>query len=76
MTYYFTFVLETEISADKLYDSGCDDSLVYSMAGVNYITFDREANSLEEALESAKQNVETAGGIVVNTLFPYHGENA
>ena len=50
---------------DALYESGCDDALVGSSHGVQYLDFDREAHSREEAILTAIANVESVDGVEV-----------
>lgn len=64
-TYQFTLVLKnvdetTDNLEDSLYEAGCDDALINFRGGTVYLDFDREAPSLEEAVISAVQNVESA----------------
>ena len=64
-TYEFSLVLKaaeiTNEDCDALYQAGCDDGTVVTREGVTYIAFDREAESLEEAIRSASANVRAAG---------------
>ena len=65
-TFEFTIVLGnltevTEESADKLYESGCDDGTFTSGNGQAEVQFDRDAATLEAAVESAIAQVESAG---------------
>ncbi len=46
---------------DVLYEAGCDDGSVVTRNGVTYIAFDREAESLEDAIRSATAQVRAAG---------------
>lgn len=50
---------------DALYEAGCDDALVSVVDGTLHVDFDRVARSLEEAVASARTNIERAGGTVV-----------
>jgi hypothetical protein len=64
--YEFSLVLTgplelTEEVADKLFECGCDDGTPGTCNGVFSIDFHREAESLEEAINSAIQNVRDAG---------------
>jgi hypothetical protein len=64
--YDFTLVLSrplelTEEIADALFQAGCDDGTPGTSAGVFSIDFHRQANSLEEAIQSAIANVKSAG---------------
>lgn len=64
--YSFTLVLSgfeeiTEAIENALFDAGCDDALLGVHSGSPYLAFDREAESLEEAIKSAIKNVEGCG---------------
>jgi hypothetical protein len=50
---------------DALFDAGCDDALIAVIDDTLYLDFDRDAPSFEAAVESAKRDVERAGGHVV-----------
>ena len=52
--------LTTELE-DALFEAGCDDGMLFSKNQVVYIEFDRDAASLEEAIVSAINDVESAG---------------
>ena len=52
--------LTTELE-DALFEAGCVDGMLFSKNQVVYIEFDRDADSLEEAIVSAINNVESAG---------------
>jgi len=65
-TYTFTVVLGdrtemTEDLAEALAAAGCDDGLAGSSGGVASVVFDREAQSLEEAVRSAIADIQKAG---------------
>ncbi len=64
-TYEFSLVLTvsqvTDDDCDALYEAGCDDGTVVTRDGVTHIAFDREAESLEEAIRSATTQVRGAG---------------
>jgi hypothetical protein len=51
---------------DALHRAGCDDALIAVVDDVVYLDFDRAAGSFDEAVESAKRDVERAGGRVVS----------
>jgi hypothetical protein len=64
--YEFSLILKgspelTEEIADQLFGAGCDDGTPGTCNGVFSIDFHREADSLETAINSAIQNVKTAG---------------
>jgi len=47
--------------ADTLFEAGCDDATLHSEGPVLYLDFDREAESLGDAIGSAVKDVERAG---------------
>jgi hypothetical protein len=58
----FTVILAavTEMTvemADALFEAGCDDSSPWSSESVVYVAFDREAESLGDAIGSAVKDV-------------------
>jgi hypothetical protein len=64
--YTFTVILgdQTEMTedlAEALAAAGCDDGLAGSSGGACAVIFDREAESLEEAVRSAIADVQKAG---------------
>jgi hypothetical protein len=65
MKYEFSLILSdaevTDESADKLYETGCDDASILTREGITRLQFDRDAANLDEALASAIQSVERAG---------------
>lgn len=72
--YNFTLTLsgvtyETEGLEDALYESGCNDALIGAYGNSVYIEFDREAESLDAAIVSAIDDIESAGiGAVVESV--------
>ncbi|WP_333849092.1 helix-turn-helix transcriptional regulator [Leclercia sp.] len=72
--YNFTLTLsgvtsETEGLEDALYKSGCDDALICAYGNSVYLIFDREADSLDAAISSAIDNIESAGiGAIVESV--------
>lgn len=68
-TYEFILILRepaelTEDVAERLFLAGCDDGSPGMSEGCVFVHFHREANSLEEAIDSAAQNVRSAGYLV------------
>lgn len=64
-TYQFILVLKnvdegTPHLEDSLFEAGCDDALINFRNGTVFLDFDREGTSLEEAVMSAIENVESA----------------
>ncbi|EOW7153615.1 TPA: helix-turn-helix transcriptional regulator [Yersinia enterocolitica] len=72
--YNFTLTLsgvtyETEGLEDALYESGCDDALICAYGKSVYVEFDREAETLDAAIASAVDNIESAGiGAIVESV--------
>jgi hypothetical protein len=65
-TYEFDLILMglsevTDEQADVLFAAGCDDGTPVSSNGTAWIHFDREAPSLEEAIQSAVIQIRSAG---------------
>ena len=65
-TYTFTVILgdQTEMTedlAEALAAAGCDDALAGSSGGACAVIFDRQAESLEQAVRSAIADVQKAG---------------
>ena len=46
---------------EAVFEAGCDDSTPGASCGVVFVDFDREADSLREAIETAVADVERAG---------------
>ena len=69
-TYQFTLIVEgSDLQADHLidalYEADCDDALVGRVDGIQYLDFDREASSTEDAILSAVADVERLDGVQV-----------
>lgn len=65
-TYEFDVILKdvrevTDDQADALFAGGCDDATPASCEGLAWLHFDRQANSLEDAIRSAIAQVQSAG---------------
>ncbi len=64
-TYEFSIILKvsqlTDDQCDALYEAGCDDGTIVTRNGITAIAFDRDADSLEEAIRSASAHVGAAG---------------
>jgi hypothetical protein len=76
-THWFTLTLAERIADDfpdytlgnaqieeitgKLLATGCDDGTIHTTGETVYVSFAREADSLEAAIKSATQAVERAG---------------
>jgi hypothetical protein len=53
--HHFTLILTGPVDqhADELYDAGCDDALLGAIDGVPYADFDRQADTLAQAITAA-----------------------
>ena len=51
----------TQDAANALYEAGCDDASPASCDGAVWVTFHREAHSLDAAIRSAVSDVQKAG---------------
>ena len=76
-THHFTLIvdgadLQDESVVNSLFESGCDDALVGSTDGVQFIDFDRDAASLKAAIQSAVADAERVDGIRVLTGTVHH----
>lgn len=72
-TYTFTLIVEgPDLQADEMVDAlfgaGCDDALVGAVDGVQYVEFDREAETPEQAILSAVADIESVEGAQVARL--------
>jgi hypothetical protein len=72
-THQFTLIvdgpdLQTEGLADQLFEVGCDDALIGRSNGVQFLDFDRESPSLEDAVLSAIADAEKVEGLEVVRL--------
>ena len=64
MIFRFTVDLQTDFFdgiEDLIYDAGCSDALVYSQNGRVYLDFDREADTKDQAIESALKALQNIG---------------
>ena len=55
---------------DALHGAGCDDALIAVINDALFLDFDRDAPSFDQAVNSAKIDVERAGGHVVRVMQP------
>ena len=65
-THQFTLIVEgPDLQNDEhvttLFEAGCDDATVGRVGSVQYLDFDREADSFAEAVFGATEAIETAG---------------
>lgn len=69
-TYHFMLIVEgpdlqAQSMIDALFDAGCGDAAVGSAHGVQYVDFDREAETFDEAMLSAVDYIEKLDGVKV-----------
>jgi hypothetical protein len=76
MKYEFSLILTaadvSDEEADKLYEAGCDDGSILSRGDVTMIQFDRDAPTLDAALDTAIRDVEGAGFQVARVEIERH----
>jgi hypothetical protein len=52
--------LQAEEAANALFEAGCDDAMIGAVDGIQYLDFDREADSFEVAVITAVTEIERA----------------
>ncbi len=57
--------LQADELVDEVFEAGCDDALIGWADGVQLADFDREADTLQDAVLSAVAELESIGGITV-----------
>ncbi len=67
-THTFTLIvdgpdLQAGELADHVFEAGCDDALIGWADGVQLADFDREADTLEDAVQSAVAELESIAGV-------------
>lgn len=60
----------TDPRLDALFDAGCDDATFSSLGALTFATFDRDAESLLDAVQSAIEAVESVEGMEVMHVDP------
>ena len=50
---------------DAVFEAGCDDAAIGRIDGIQYVDFDREAVTLDQAILSAVADLERIGGVHV-----------
>jgi hypothetical protein len=50
---------------DALYENGCDDATMVVRDGALHLDFERSAESFNDAVNSARRDIERAGGRVI-----------
>ena len=63
--------LQSDAGANALFMAGCDDATAARINGVQYVDFDRDAGTLDEAIQSALSDLRCLDGVeVVRILNP------
>jgi len=52
---------DLDLISDDIYEAGCDDALLHMTGEEVFLSFHREAESLDSAIESAIRDIQTAG---------------
>ena len=68
--HHFTLIvdgpdLQDETLIDAVFEAGCDDAAIGRIDGIQYVDFDREAASLDQAILSAVTDLERIDGVDV-----------
>ena len=75
-THQFTVIvdgmdLQSDAGANALFATGCDDATAGRINGIQYVDFDRDAGTLDEAIQSARSDLRCLDGVeVVRILNP------
>ncbi|WP_420626812.1 hypothetical protein [Candidatus Poriferisodalis sp.] len=72
-THTFTLIVDgLDLQSDELvadvFEAGCDDALIGRADGIQFADFDREAETLQDAVLSAVIELESIAGITVARL--------
>ena len=68
--HHFTLIVEgpdlqDDSLVDEVFEAGCGDAAIGRVDGIQYVDFDREAASLDEAIRSAVADLERLNGVAV-----------
>lgn len=69
-THTFTLIvdgadLQADALVDEVFKAGCHDALVSRADGIQFVDFDREADTLQAAVQTAVAELESIAGIAV-----------
>ena len=72
-THTFTLIvdgpdLQADALVDEVFEAGCHDALVGRADGIQFVDFDREADTLQDAVLTAVAKLESIAGITVTHL--------
>ena len=79
--HHFTLIvdgrdMQEEEVIDALFENGCDDGTVGCADAVQFVVFDREADSLDQAVMSAVKDIERIQGLEVVRVADAHLRNS
>ena len=57
--------LQDDSRIEALFEAGCDDAIVGSVDGIQYVDFDRDGPSLDRAVKAAVADLEQLAGVQV-----------
>ena len=57
--------LQADALVDEVFEAGCHDALVGRADGIQFVDFDREADTLQAAVQTAVAELESIVGIAV-----------
>ena len=68
--HHFTLIvdgpdLQDDTLIDAVFEAGCDDAAISRTGGVQYVDFDREAASLDQAILTAVTDLERIDGVAL-----------
>ena len=69
-THTFTLIvdgpdLQADALVDEVFEAGCHDALIGRADGIQFVDFDREAETLQDAVLTAVAELESIAGITV-----------
>lgn len=76
-THTFTLIVDgPDLQAgeliDDVFEAGCDDAMLGRADGVQFADFDREADTLEDAIQSAVAELESIAGVTAVQVADDH----
>ncbi len=60
--------LQADALVDQVFEAGCHDALVGRADGIQFVDFDREADTLQAAVQTAVAELESITGIAVTRV--------
>lgn len=57
--------LQSDELVDEVFEAGCDDALIGRADGIQFANFDREADTLHDAVRSAIAGLESIAGVTM-----------